>query len=244
MDGILIRERYKVVQVLERAGDYAAVQAVDIQDRETPSRLINLYGGALLHQYGAVYAGVEDCPELKGLLLEEGTLAAVFSVGRGTPIDRLFYRGDRWSWAERLAVAQQVMHRALTLANLPPEISCSAFCGDNLLLDPEEGRVELCFRVRPMGELPPRELTLLAADQVKKILPRRWSSCDRQLALLDRLDRGDFLSIVPMYAWWREELAGMEEEFAALARRNPVSRFAFLLWKNLKRCFKRKGKGT
>ena len=58
MDGILIRERYKVVQVLWRAENYAAVEAVDIQERENPTLLMNLYGGELLHRYGEIYAGM------------------------------------------------------------------------------------------------------------------------------------------------------------------------------------------
>ena len=41
MDGILIRERYKVVQVLWRAENYAAVEVVDIQERENPSLLVS-----------------------------------------------------------------------------------------------------------------------------------------------------------------------------------------------------------
>ena len=242
MDGILIRERYKVVQVIEHHGDYAAVEAVDIQDRETPSCLIDLYGGGLLHRYGEIFSQMGDnCPELQGLFLEDGVLAAVFPVSRGTPIDQLFFRGDRWTWQERLALGQQVMHRALTLANLPPEVSCAAFMSDSLLLDPREGTVSLRFLIRPMGELTPRELPLMAADQLKKILPRKWSSCDRQLAMLRRLEQGDFPSIVPMYAWWRGELEGMTQEFEALAKKNAVSRFVSLLWRNIKRSLRRGG---
>lgn len=243
MDGILIRERYKVIQVLEHTGDYAAVQAVDIQDRETPTRLINLYGGPLLHRYGEAFSRVtdRDCPELCGIFLEEGALAAVFLPGRGTPIDRLFYRGDRWTWPERMELAQLVMHRALTLAALPPDISCGALCSHNLLIDPVERAVSLRFLIRPMEEMTARELPLLAADQLKKILPRRWSSCDRQLEMLARLEWGDFPSIVPMYAWWREELEGMRADFEALSGRNFISRQAVLLWKNIRRSMRGRG---
>lgn len=237
MDGILIRERYKVIQVLEHTGDYAAVQAVDIQDRETPIRLIDLYGGQLLHRYGEAFSRVEgrDCPELCGIFLEEGVLAAVFLPGKGTPIDRLFYRGDRWTWDQRLEAAQLVMHKALTLAPLPPDISCGAFCSDGLLLDLEEKRVSLRFQIRPGPEMTARELPLLAADQLKKILPRRWSSCDRQLSMLSWLERGDFPSIVPMYAWWREELEGMRADLESLAKKNFILRGTILLWKNMVR---------
>ena len=83
MDGILIRERYKVVQVLWRAENYAAVEVVDIQERENPSLLVNLYGGELLHRYGEIYAGMKDCPAFRGMFLEDGALAPVSHPSHG-----------------------------------------------------------------------------------------------------------------------------------------------------------------
>lgn len=245
MDGILIRERYKVARVLWRTDNYAAVEAVDIRERETPALLLNLYGGELLHRYGGIFAGMEDCPGFQGVFLEEGTLAALFQTpGQGVPIDELFYRGDRWNWRERLNAAGLVMHLALSLAPLPPEVGCAALCSDNLLLDPDEGTARARFLIRPMGEMTPRELTLLAGDQLKKMLPRRWSSCDRQLEMLDRLELGDFPSIVPMYAWWRGEEAEIRADVEALDRMNPISRFFVLLWKNIKRACRAAGRGA
>jgi len=246
VDGILIRERYKVVQVLWRAENYAAVEAVDIQERENPTLLMNLYGGELLHRYGEIYAGMKDsCPAFRGMFLEDGVLAAVFQPPRqGVPIDWLFFRGDRWSWPDRLNAAGVVMHLALSMAALPPEVSCAALYADNLLLNPDEGSACARYLIRPVGEMTPRELTLLAGDQLKKLLPRRWSSCDRQLEMLDRLELGDFPSIVPMYAWWRREEEEIRADAEALAQKNFVSRFFLLLWKNIKRSCRAVRRGT
>jgi len=245
VEGILIRERYKVVQVLWIAEDYAAVEAVDIQERETPSLLINLYGGELFHRYGEIYSQIKDCPAFCGMFLENGVLAAVFRPARpGVPIDELFYRGDGWSWEQRLNAASQVMHLALTLADLPPEVSCAALYSDNLLLSPDEGAANVRFLIRPLAEMTPRELALMAGDQLKKLLPRRWSSCDRQLEMLAWLEWGGFSSIVPMYAWWRREEEEIRAEVDALAKKNFVSRFFILLWKNVKRMFRAGSRGT
>ena len=51
MDALLVRERYKVVRVIDSREDYAFAEAVDILDRETGSCLLNLYEGPLLRRY-------------------------------------------------------------------------------------------------------------------------------------------------------------------------------------------------
>ena len=63
MGSLLIRERYKVVRVIALQPDYALLEAVDISDRETPSCLLNLYEGQLLHRYARIMTGIkkEDC---------------------------------------------------------------------------------------------------------------------------------------------------------------------------------------
>jgi len=75
VDSGLLRGRYKVVRTLCHAAHYAAVEAVDIEARECPSFLVNLYEGELLHRYGEVYAQMEGCPEFCGMFLEGGRLA-------------------------------------------------------------------------------------------------------------------------------------------------------------------------
>ena len=126
MRSLLIREHFKVVRVIHTQPGYALLEAVDISDRETPSCLLNLYEGELLHRYARICTGIkkEDCPAFRGMFLEQGTLVAAFDRSDGTPIDRVFYRGDMWSWQDRLSATELLLHRALSLTNLPPEVSC------------------------------------------------------------------------------------------------------------------------
>lgn len=93
METILIRERYKVVRVLRAFEGYACVEAVDIQDRETPVCLVNLYEGEQFHRYGKIYASMkqEDCPALRRFFLDGQTVVAVFEDSKGVNIDDLFY---------------------------------------------------------------------------------------------------------------------------------------------------------
>ena len=58
MESLLIRERYKIVRVIAMQPDYALLEAVDISDRETPSCLLNLYEGELLHRYARICSGI------------------------------------------------------------------------------------------------------------------------------------------------------------------------------------------
>ena len=185
MKSLLIRERYKVVRVIDTQPGYALLEAVDISDRETPSCLLNLYEGELLHLYARILTGIrkEECPAFRGMFLEQGTLVAAFDRNSGEPIDRLFYRGDEWSWQDRLSAAELLLHRALSLANLPPEVSCAALFSDNLLFNMTELRVDIRWMLRPMEDMNAREAALMAGDQVKKILPRTLRAGPAERAL-------------------------------------------------------------
>ena len=235
METLLIRERYKIVQVLHAQPDYAFAEAVDIQDRQTPACLVNVYEGAWLPRYAEVYAGLEGCPAFQGAFLQGESLVAVFQSAQGLPIDREFYRDARWGWRDRLEFDQLLLHQALTLCGLPPEIGCAALFSENVLVDVDKRRVDLRYFIRPLEGMTPRELTLLAADQVEKILLPRFSSADGELAFLKQLRRGEFASMVPLYAAWRRALPQIEEEYQAMDRKNAIHRACALVWKNIKR---------
>ena len=227
MEAMLIRERYKVVRVLWTQTDYALVEAVDIQERETPSCLINLYEGELLHRYGRLCGGLteSDCPELLEIFLED--------------IDAAFVRGDGWKWSDRLEFAGLVMHRALMLANLPPEISCAVMLSDNLFVDTEERRVRLRYMLRPMEGMTPRELVLLACDQLGKILRWQPSSGPEESAFLERMSEGDFPSIVPMYSAWRQAEKDIREERESFAKQSFMRRWLTMAWRGIVRLVKK-----
>ena len=224
MESMLIRDRYKVVQVLRVQENYAAVRAVDIQDRERPGRLINLYEGPLLHQYGPVYMNLDgqECPLFREYFLEGSTLAAVFDNTVGQPIDRVFYGGDRWEWRTRLEAADTLLHAALTLSNLPPEISCAALLSENVRPDPLQKKTELRFLVVPLQGMSVREAALLAGDQVQKILPRRWTSRPAELRFLDCVERGEYRTLASLYAAWKAVREGIETEYIQWENSNLV----------------------
>ena len=238
METILIRERYKIVRILYTTEDYVLAEAVDIQERETPLCLVNLYAGELLHRYGRIYADLraERCAAFQRVFLEKDTLAAVFSNQKGIPIDRAFYRKDRWPWQDRLELAERLLHEALLLEDLPPEIGCAALQSFNVLFLPyEEKAVALRFAVLPMGEMNRRELALLAGDQVRKLLPGRLSAPDEELAFRARTRQGVYPSMVSLYSDWRKTRSRIREGYEKWENMNLIQKGVTLLKRSVKR---------
>lgn len=231
METMLIRERYKVVRVIARRSDYALLEAVDISDRETPTCLLNLYEGELLRKYARICSGIrkEDCPAFRGMFLERGTLVAVFDYSTGEPIDNLFCRGDSWSEEDRLLYTEKLLHRALSLANLPPEMSCAALLSDNVLIEPKEHRVSIRWMLVPMGEVNQREAALLAADQVRKIMPRTLRAGKEERRFLDELESGSFRNVVSLYSRWREAEQAIRDEREAFRHKGLIRRGLIML---------------
>ncbi len=232
MGTFLIRERYKVIRTLWKEEGFAAVEAVDIQDREMPTRLLDLYEGPLLHRFGRAFSQVrpENCPAFHGVFLERQTLVAVFDTCPGTPIDQLFYVGDRWSWQDRLYHAGALLHQALLLTDLPTEIACAALRSENVRIDPVSRSLRLRFLCAPMeAELDRRELALLAQDQLMKFLPCRLSSPELLEEFQGQMRRGVFPSMVPLYARWRELRPLLERAYEDYDAKNIFQKAAYLI---------------
>lgn len=235
METLLVRERYKIVRVLEAREHYACAEAVDILDRENRACLLNLYEGPLLQAYLPCFDRLSTCPEFWEMFLEGASLVTVFGDCGGTPIDQVFYRGDRHSWQTRLDYAQALLHRALSMADLPPEVSCAALLSENVLVDSRGGGLRLRFRVTPLEGMNPRELALLACDQVYKILRPRFASAREELELLDQLDRGMCRNVVELYALWREREGAIRAAYERLDKKNFFRRWCALLWGRARR---------
>ena len=237
MESMLIRERYKVVRVIARQPDYALIEAVDISDRETPSCLLNLYEGELLHRYARICAGIrkEDCPAFRGIFLEQGTLIAVFGMSKGEPIDRFFFRGDKWSLEDRLLYTEKLLHCALSLANLPAEMSCAALLSDNVMIDPKEHRVNIRWMLTPMDGMNQRETALLAADHARKILPVSLRAGKGEIRFLDELASGAFRNVVTLYRRWREAEQAIRAEREAFEHKSFIRRGLIMLGRAFRR---------
>ena len=235
MDTLLVRERYKVVRVLQTRENYAFAEAVDILDREMGGCLLNLYEGPLLRRYLPCFDRLESCPAFKGMFLDGESLVAAFQDCGGAPIDQVFYKGDSHSWQERLYYAGELLQAVLNLADLPPEAACPLLLSDNVRVDEINRRICLRFHIVPMEGMNAREAVFLAADQIRKILRPRFSSPREELAFLDELDRGGCVNVVQLYGLWRERSGEIQAAYQALEKKNFVRRWCSLLMGRLKR---------
>jgi len=111
LDTMLIRERYKVVRVLEAQEYYAFMEAVDIQDRENNTCLLNVYEGPLLRRYLDCFEQMSDCPGFQRIFLAGESLVAVFDECLGRTIDEVFYLGAEHNWKTRLVYTELLLSR-------------------------------------------------------------------------------------------------------------------------------------
>lgn len=237
MEGVLIRGRYKVTRVLYAEQDYALLEAVDIQERENPSCLMNLYEGEAALRYGRLCSGLtaEDCSAFQQIFLDEGTLFLCLQLEKGQPIDQLFYRGDEWTWQERIDWTEKVLHRLMTLSNLPPELSCAAAHSENLLMDTSLEQVGLRWMFFPLEGVTKRDLAVLACDQALKTLSWTLDAPDAEWSFRRRMRRGAFHSMAELYSAWRQ----VKEEIAEGHKSFETASFVKKVILQAKRRFKR-----
>lgn len=242
MDVLLVRERYKVVRVPDSRENYAFAEAVDILDREMSGCLLNVYEGPLLRQYLPCFDRLKGCAALENVFLDGESLVAVFQDCGGTPIDQVFYKGDRHSWQDRLTYAGQLCREVLNLADFPQEVACALLLSDNVRVDQTNRRICLRFHAVPMADMNPRETAYLAWDQLFKILRPRLSSPREELDFLDELELGGCASPVQLFALWKARSPAIREAYETLEEKNVVRRWCSLLMGRVKWRFARRKK--
>lgn len=235
METTLIRERYKVVQVLDEREDYAFVLAVDILDREQRSYLLNIYHGPLLRAFLPGFNHMSACSEFQGMFVDGDRLVTVFEDVQGMPIDWVFHLKAKFDWRTRLEYAELLLHQALNLTDLPAEVGCPAMLSENVLINLNNDQVRLRFKVVPLEETDSRELARLAGQQAKKILAPQFFSPMEQLDFLDELDRGGFAGMVQLYALWRERREQIQEACEQMEQKGFFQRCLSQLWRRIKR---------
>ena len=245
MDALLIRERYKVVQVLYAQQNYATLLAVDIQEREKTTFLLNVYEGEYLKPYLRCFHELCCCGAYREMFVWENHLVAVFTYREGLNIDQVFYKGARLNWQLRLTAAQALFHQVLSMWDFPPRISCAALLSPNIQVFRDESMLEFNYGVQPLEEMDRRELVFLLSDQISKVLMLRWDSPLEERRFVRELCRGGDSSGVVVYGKWLAAEPEIRKAYEMIEKKSTLSRWLYLLFINAKDwvqvTFKRKG---
>lgn len=233
-ENVFVRERYKVVRVLKLSKDYACVQAVDILDREGRTCLLNLYEGEPLKRSVQSFDKLGACGDFIEMFLEGNCLVTVFQYREGRDIDEVFYLGDRHAWRDRIEYADQLLHNALNMADLPPEVSCAAMLSENVIVSEASRTLTQRFVAPPMEGMNARELVYLTCDQLRKILRRRAKSPYEELSLLNELEWRAIPGVVQLYAIWRERRRGLIEAYEKLDKKGFFGRWFYIIHTRIK----------
>ncbi len=240
MESGMRKARYKVTHTLCSRPDHEAIVCVDVEDREKRECLINVYRAGAAARYVACFDSLRHCGEFRGMFLADGALNAVFALCGGKPIDEVFYRGADIAWQTRLRFAEELFHLGLAISDFPAEIACAAMLSENLRVFPEENRVGVNYVVAPVDWASQREAALLAADQAKKILLRRFSSPKEEIRFLDGLEAGAFQTPVALYAYWQANKSAIWQDYERLYAKPSLGRALYLFFQTIARWFKRK----
>ena len=201
--GTLILGQYKVIRVLKLRNDYAAVQAVDILDRQQSMRLLNIYEGAAARRYAQVFLDIGFCPEFLGTRLDGESLIAVFQWKDAPLIDSVFFADSGQDWRVRLDYAELLFRLVLRVWDQPAELGCAAMRSSNLCVLGMDEKFWVNYCIEPTEEkISKREIICLAGDQAKKILLQSWNTEPEQRRFLLELTGGRWKDAVKLNSAW------------------------------------------
>lgn len=233
--GNLILGQYKVVRVLKLREDYAAVQAVDILDRQQRMRLLNIYEGAQARHYAQVFLNIRRCPEYLGIQMDGESLIAVFEWRDAPQIDSVFFADSGQDYHVRLDYAELLFRLVLSVWDQPAELGCAAMRSSNLCVLGLDEKLWVNYCIEPTEEkLSKREIICLAADQARKILLQTWKTETEQRRFVLELTGGRWKDAVRLNSAWNAARIQIEEAYAKRENHRLIRRVFGRLLMNIK----------
>ena len=212
--GTLILGQYKVIRVLKLRENYAAVQAVDIMDRQQGMRLLNIYEGAEARRFAPVFLNISHCPEFLGTRQDGQSLIAVFRWRDAPLIDSVFFADSGQDWRVRLDYAELLFRLVLSVWDQPAELGCAAMRSSNLCVLGMDEKLWVNYCIEPTEEkLSQREIICLAGDQAKKILFQTWNTETEQRRFLLELRGGRWKDAVHLNSAWNQARVRIAEAY-------------------------------
>lgn len=236
----IVKSKYRVVRVLTAQRDYAALEAVNIEERNNTEVLLNVYEGESKKRYIRLFSAFTGCRDFVECFISDESFVAAFKLTEGDEIDEVFNLDSKFSPEDRIYYADRLLGELLRISDLPYDISCSVMLSENILFDLGSRDVRFRWRIEPLPEANERELNCLVGDQLDKIFPRRVCSADSERRFIDTLKSGKFTSFSALYSYWLEEKTRIEDEYRMIGQKNAIAKYIYYFWHYLKRKFGKK----
>lgn len=236
---IIVKSRYKVTRVVYAETGYAALEAVNIEERGNPEVLLNVYEGEARKRFIRWFDSYSRCADFIECFISGESFVVAFRLNSGEAIDEVFYLDSKHTPEERILYADRLLTELIKIADIPYDISCPAMLSDNILLNLKDHAVSFRWQLRPLAETNERELICLTTDQLEKILIKRISAADSERDFMDELNSGKIVNMSALYSLWLDKKPVIEEEYKLINGKNFFSRWIYLLWHALKRKFRK-----
>lgn len=222
--------RYKLIRLLDQAEGYAAYSALDIEQSTRPQVLINVYSGhdairSMVERYYGMSSAL--CRDYCRTFTEDGAFMTVFSLHDGEEFEASFPKRGGPDEKMRAEYAETLLHAALENSGMPPELLTEMLQMRNVVVQEKNRRVMLNAGLRPVSR-DPQPASCALSPLLERILGRRWSACDEQIAFMDAAQEGRLNTVSALYSAWRELVPIMQRDWEKTA-------FLSKVWRAIKR---------
>ena len=239
---MLIKSKYKTTAEIFREEEYTSFRAVDIEDRNKTEYIINMYENRISRRYADCYTRLRHCGDFKEVFLHDGRLFSVFGLHGGDSIDKIFSKGSKHSWKERVDYAHSLFHLALSVSDFPYEFACAALLSRNMRVtvgNAPNKKIAVNYTVSPLENANFEQFKLLFTEQVRKIFCGRFTACDAELEFMEFLSAGGVISMARLYSAWLTYRKRITEEYEVLYSKKGFDKIMSFVIMNVRRSFKK-----
>ncbi len=232
----LIQSKYKIECTLKESEDYVAYRAVDIEDREKKSVILNVYSGRYVKEFVKVFHDLGNCRDYKSMFLYENKVASVFAWNTGEPFSHIFKKKADLDIEYRVKSADQMFHIGLLVDSYPEEIRKCVLIEDNFRVKHASEQIVLNFLIDPGEKNDP--VAVVIEKEVRKILPKGFRVPIVQREFFMNLEECPPKDGKELFERWREAKTPISEAWAAIQKKASIERFFSLIFMNIRWFFK------
>ena len=232
----LIQGKYKIECTLRASEDYVAYRAVDIEDREKKSVILNVYSGQYVKEFVKVFHDLGNCGDYKGMFLYDGKIASIFKWNTGENFSQIFKKKADLSIEYRMKSGDQLFHIGLLVDSYPEEIRRSVLCDDNFRVKQASEEIVLNFLISP--DKKHVSVAKVIESKVRTVFPRGFTVPIVQREFFLSLEEKPPEDGKELFERWREYKEPIADAWKKSMKRGSIERFFEIIFMNIKWFFK------